>query len=301
MGPTMSAPMPRRPWPRRVGVALRLAPVLLVVVGLFGTGLLSAFFESVTVPETGAPTARYYWAVVRDGEFRASLALTLWVATASTALATAAGVGIALLLARLTAGRPLAYALLQAPLAIPHLAIGVALLMLVAPSGWIARVMAGVGLISEPADVPALVYDRYGIGIILAYLAKEIPFLAVVTTALLTRIGPEYERVAATLGASPWQRLWHVTIPMLAPGVVSAALMVFAFVFAAFETPFVLGRPYPAMLSVVAERRYLSLDLNDRPDAIAWALIMTGFAAIVVRAYLTLSHAVGGRGRPVVF
>lgn len=297
----MSAPMTRRPWPRGVGVALRLAPVLLIVIGLFGTGLLAAFVESVTDPDTGTVTARYYSAVLRDQEFRASLALTLWVSTASTAVATAAGVGIALLLARSTAGRPLAYALLQTPLAVPHLAIGVALLMLVAPSGWIARVLAGVGLISEPADVPALVYDRYGIGIILAYLAKEIPFLAVVTTALLTRIGPEYERAAATLGASRWQRLWHVTIPMLAPGVVSAALMVFAFVFAAFETPFILGRPYPAMLSVVAQRRYLSLDLNDRPDAIAWALVMTGLAAIVVRAYLTLSHAVGGRGRPVVF
>lgn len=297
----MSAPVTLRQWPHGVRIALRLAPVLLVVVGLFGTGLLSAFFESVTVPDTGAPTARYYWAVLRDEEFRTSLALTLWVATASTAVATAAGVAIALLLARLTAGRAMAYALLQAPLAIPHLAIGVALLMLITPSGWIARVVAAVGLISGPASVPALVYDRYGIGIILAYLAKEIPFLAVVTTALLTRIGPEYEQVAATLGASRWQRLWHVTIPMLAPGVVSAALMVFAFVFAAFETPFILGRPYPAMLSVVAQRRYLSLDLQDRPDAIAWALVMTALAAIVVRAYLTLSHAVGGRGRPVVF
>lgn len=297
----MSARMTSRRWPHGFSIALRLAPVLLVVIGLFGTGLLSAFVESTTDPESGAVTARYYWAVVRDEEFRASLALTLWVSTVSTALATAAGVGIALLLSRLIAGRPLMYALLQTPLAVPHLAMSVALLMLIAPSGWIARLMTAMGLISAPADVPALVYDEYGIGIILAYLAKEIPFLAVVTTALLARIGPEYERVAATLGASRWQRLRHVTIPMLAPGVVSAALMVFAFVFAAFETPFILGRPYPAMLSVVAQRRYLSLDLNDRPDAIAWALIMTGLAAIVVRAYLTLSHAIVSRGRPVVF
>lgn len=284
-----------------MSIALRLSPVLLIVVGLFGTGLASALLESMTDPATGAMTARAYSAVLRDEEFRASLALTMWVSTVSTVLATAAGVGMAFLIARLTAGRALTFALLQAPMAVPHLAMSVALLMLIAPSGWIARGMNAAGLLSDPASLPALVYDRYGIGIILAYLAKEIPFLAVVTTALLTRIGPEYERVAATLGASRWQRLWHVTIPMLAPGVVSAALMVFAFVFAAFETPFILGRPYPAMLSVVAQRRYLSLDLHDRPDAIAWALIMTALAAIVVRAYLTLSNAVWGRGRPLVF
>ncbi len=297
----MSARTTRRRWPEGLRTALRLAPVLLVVMGLFGTGLLSALAESLTDTDTGAVTARYYRAVLQDDEFRASLALTLWVATASTAVATVAGVGIALLLSRLRAGRTLAYLLLQTPLAIPHLALAVALLMLIGPSGWIARVLSAAGLLSEPALLPALVYDRYGIGIILAYLAKEIPFIAVVTIALLARIGPEYERVAATLGASRWQRLWHVTVPMLAPGVVSAALMVFAFVFAAFETPFILGRPYPAMLSVVAERRYLSLDLHDRPDAIAWALLMTLLAAIVVRAYVTLSRAVWGRGRPVVF
>ncbi|MEO8680269.1 MAG: ABC transporter permease subunit [Vicinamibacterales bacterium] len=283
------------------GTAFRLAPVLLIVVGLFGTGLVAAFVESISTPDAGALTGRYYLGVARDGEFWVSLTLTLWVAMASTAIATAAGVALALLLSQLATRQGLAYALMQFPLAVPHLAMAFVVLLLIAPSGWIARFGAAVGWISQPADFPALVYDRYGIGIILAYAAKEIPFLAIVTTALLVRIGPEYARVAATLGASRWQRLRYVTLPMLAPGIVSASLMVFAFVFAAFETPFLLGRPYPAMLSVVAERRYLSLDLNDRPDAIAWALVMTGLAAVTVQAYLALSRRVEGRGRPVVF
>ncbi len=297
----MVALVTRRPWPRAVGLAFRLAPVLLIVVGLFGAGLLSAFAESISLPGAGTLTARYYLGVARDEEFWASLAFSLWVSVASTTMAAAAGVATALILSRLAAGRGLAYALLQVPLAVPHLAMAVAVLMLMAPSGWMARMVAITGWITAPADFPALVYDRYGIGIILAYVAKEAPFIAIVATALLVRVGPQYDRVAATLGASPWQRVRHVTLPMLAPGVVSASLMVFAFVFAAFETPFLLGRRYPAMLSVVAERRYLSLDLNDRPDAIAWALVMTGLAAIVVQAYLALSRAIDARGRPVVF
>lgn len=297
----MLARMMNGPWPRGVGLALGLAPVLTIVAGLFGAGLMSAFIDSVSSPDGGGLTGRYYLGVARDAEFWASLSLSLWVSAVSTTIATAAGVATALLLSRLAAGRRLAYALLQVPLAVPHLAMAVAVVMFIAPSGWLARVVAASGWISEPADFPALVYDRYGIGIILAYVAKEIPFLAVVTTALLVRIGPEYARVAATLGASRWQRLRYVTLPMLAPGVISASLLVFAFVFAAFETPFLLGRPYPAMLSVVAERRYLSLDLNDRPDAIAWALVMTGLAALVVHAYLALSRTIEGQGRPVVF
>lgn len=287
--------------PRAVSLTLRLTPVLLILVGLFGAGLASAFVESISTPDTGALTARYYFGVARDEEFWASLALSLGVSIASTMVATAAGVVLAIIVARLAAGRGLAYALLQVPLAVPHLAMAVTALMLLAPSGWIARAVAAAGWIAEPADFPALVYDRYGIGIILTYAAKEIPFIAMVATALLLRVGPQYDRVAATLGASPWQRLRYVTLPLLAPGVISASLMVFAFVFAAFETPFLLGRSYPSMLSVVAERRYLSLDLDDRPDAVAWALVMTGLAALVVQAYLALSRAVGARGRPVVF
>ncbi|MGE0862931.1 MAG: ABC transporter permease [Vicinamibacterales bacterium] len=286
---------------RAVRNTLRLTPVLMIVVGLFGTGLASAFVDSISTPDTGVVTGRYYLGVAGEQEFWASLALSLWVATTSTTIAAAVGVVAALMLSRLAAGRRLAYALLQVPLAVPHMAMAIAMLMLIAPSGWLARLVAAAGWIAEPADFPVLVYDRCGVGIILAYAAKEIPFIAIVATAVLLRLGPHYDRVAATLGASPWQRLRHVTLPMLAPGVVSASVMVFAFVFAAFETPFLLGRPYPAMLSVVAERRYMSVDLNDRPDAIAWALVMTGLAAIVVQAYLMLSRAIDTRGRPVVF
>jgi len=65
---------------------------------------------------------------------------------------------------------------------------------------------------------------------------------------------------AATLGASAWQRFRYVTLPArVAPSVVSAALLVFAFIFGAFEVPYILGRPYPAMLGVVAQRRFLSV------------------------------------------
>ena len=78
--------------------------------------------------------------------------------------------------------------------------------------------------------------------------------------------------------------------------------MVFAYVFAAFETPFVLRRPYPAMLSVVASASSMSLDLADRPGAMALAFVMTVcLAALFVRAYQALSHATLGHDRTVLF
>lgn len=290
---------------RRAGrLVLQLTPALVVVTGLFGAGLVGAALQGLGLMGVGGsagPTLAHYAAVANDEEFRASLGLTMWVASVSTAVSTAGGVTVALLLIRLRGARTLVYGFLQTPLAVPHLAMAIGVLVLLAPSGWIARLFASMGAIDAPSAFPALIYDRWGAGIILAYVAKETPFIAIVTTALLLRLGPEYDRVAQTLGASPWQRLRHVTLPLVAPGVTAAALMAFAYVFAAFETPFLLGRPYPAMLSVVAQRRYMSLELGDRPGAVAFALVMTVVAGLAVWSYLRLSHAAVGRERPVVF
>lgn len=282
-----------------------LAPAVLVVGGLFGAGLAVALLESVGWLDPLGPGrsvhVRHYIAVAGEREFRDGLLLTLWVAGASTVAAVAVGLGVALSLFGLVRGRRAAYAVLQVPLGVPHLVIAVAFVTLLAPSGWVARLAFVSGIIASPDAFPALVYDRFGIGIILAYLAKEVPFLAITSTAMLLRIDSEYGDVARTLGASPWQRFRYVTWPLVRPGVTAAGLMVFAFVFAAFDTPFILGRAYPSMLAVVAERRFLSPDLSDRPEAVALALIMTALASLIVVAYLRASSAAGAEDKPVLF
>jgi putative spermidine/putrescine transport system permease protein len=283
---------------------LMIAPVMIVTAGLLGTGLVAALAQSVGLTGPGAAghfTLEHYSRVLADREFHAALALTLWVATASTVLATVLGVALALALRRLVAGRRLGYALLQVPLGVPHLAVAAAFLTLLSPSGWLARLAHALGVVTVPADMPAFVYDAWGLGIIFAYTAKEVPFLAVVTTAMLVRLDDGYDAVARTLGASRWQRLRRVTWPLIAPGVGSAALMVFAFVFAAFETPFLLGRPYPSMLAVVAQHRYLSVELAERPAAVALAVVMTTLSGLLVWASLRLSTTRPGETRPMVF
>jgi putative spermidine/putrescine transport system permease protein len=290
----------------RLVLAAMLLPAMLVVVGLFGLGLFEVVRQSLGVGALApqgppGPTLAHYVALFRDREIQLALGLTLWVAGVSTALSVAAGVGSALLLRQLRSGRRVLHTLLQAPLAVPHLVVAFAVIMLFAQSGLVARVAFALGLIEGPAGFPVLVNDGEGLGIILAYAAKEVPFLALVATALLARMSDEYEAVARTLGATPWQRFRHVIWPFIAPGVGAAALMVFAYVFSAFEVPFLLGRPYPAMLPVVAQQRFMSLDLADRPAAMACALVLTVLAAAVVRLYLALAPSTTGRDRPVLF
>jgi putative spermidine/putrescine transport system permease protein len=134
----------------------------------------------------------------------------------------------------------------------------------------------------------------------IAYVWKEAPFLAVVALTMLARTSRDYEDVARSLGAGWWRRWTRIQLPLIAPGLISASLAVFAYVFGAYEVPLLLGRTYPAMLGVLAERRFSSVDLMDRPGALAVALAISVAAALLVWIYLRLARRLVGE-RPVLF
>ena len=86
-----------------------------------------------------------------------------------------------------------------------------------------------------------MVFDRAGTAIQLTFLWKEVPFIGIVVLAVLQGIGPQYEEIAQTLGANRWQRFRYVLLPLIMPGVLSTSIIVFAFVFANYEIPLLLG------------------------------------------------------------
>ncbi len=289
--------------PQTVKTTLLLTPALLVLLVLFAGGVALAVVQSTgffwPIGEH-AFTLSHYAAMIGNREFQASLLLTALVASIATALSTVTGVSLALALRRITGRLPLLNALVQMPIALPHLVMAVLLLNVISQSGLIARIAFAAGLITSPNQFPVLVNDSYCVAIIAAYVLKESPFIAVVALAMLARMGDEFEAVASTLGASPLQRFRHVTLPLLAPGVVGASVIVFAYIFGAFEVPFLLGRPYPAMLGVVAQRRFTSIDLTERPDAIAMSVLMSLVTAGLVWAYLKFARVYLGEG-PTLF
>ncbi len=282
---------------------LLLSPALAVIGLLFVGGLLLATVQSLgyfAVTGEQALTGRHYLALANDVEVRASLWLTLKLTTTATLISALLGLAVALGLREAARRSRAVNLLLQIPLAVPHLAMAGALITVIAPSGLLARAAFALGFIQQPADFPALINDRYGAGIVLAYVLKEVPFIALMTLALLARLGDDYEQAARVLGASAWQRFRFVTLPLIAPAVVSSSLMVFAFIFGAFEVPYILGRPFPAMLSVIAQQRYLDVNLAARPGAIALAVLSTLLTATLAWAYLRLTRTLLGLDRPFI-
>ena len=169
----------------------------------------------------------------------------------------------------------------------PHLVGALAIGLLLAPSGLLSRAAYAVGLVDSSRGFPALTQDAFGWGVIAEYTWKETPFLALVALVALRRTGGQ-ERVSRTLGAGRWQRLRFVTLPLVATPVASASVLVLAFAMGSYEVPVLLGRPFPAPLSVVAYQSYTDTDLSSRPEAMAVAVLIAMLTTLVAAAYVFL-------------
>jgi putative spermidine/putrescine transport system permease protein len=167
----------------------------------------------------------------------------------------------------------------------------IAMMFLFAQSGLLARIAYWMNLISRPADFPALIYDRYGLGIILEYLWKSVPFTGTILLAVLQSVSEDYENVARNLGANRWQRFRYVFLPLMLPGLLRASVLVFAFTFGAFEVPYLLGQTYPAVLPVLAYRNYTDVDLQARPEAMAMSIVIAVIVIVLILLYMKLAES----------
>lgn len=280
----------------RVRIPLMLGPTMAIITILFfgslGFGFLQSLGYQPQIGKTEFSLDAYYAVMFSErsaSQFWPGLALTLWVAGASTFISAALAVGLSLLLRRTFFGKKLAVFLFQLNLPIPHLVIAVGMLLLFAQSGLVARFAGELGIIDAPRDFPVLTRDPYGLGIILAYIWKEVAFFGIIVMAVLQSLGEDYEAVAQSLGANRWQRFRTVTLPLIMPGLMSASIIVFAFTFGTYEVPRILGVQHPKMLPVLALEYFLNPDLNARAEGMALSIIIAIIVFALVFLYMYVS------------
>jgi len=263
---------------------LALAPALIIVGLLVGVSLVYGVAQSlgllaiIGTSQLSLDAYRDLWLGIgpTGREFWPALGFSLWVSFASTGLATLGALLIAAMLNQYR--RPVdgpTLLMLNLNLAFPHLVWTVALILLLAQSGLLARIAFAFGLIDAPAQFPVLVRDYYGLGIILHYVSKELPFLLLIVLAVVRTQGAQYDLVAENLGATFWQRLRYITLPLVLPALAAGSALVFAFVFGAYEVPALLGVRYPRMLAVLALEFFTNPDLNRRTEGMAISLIIS--------------------------
>ena len=279
-------------------VWIRLLPALMVVVPVFVVAVALALAQSLGLfPLVGDSRLSLdaYRNLFSGGELWRSLAFTSYLSLGSTALALGLGVVIALAFRHLFSGSRFGAFMLQLNLPVPHLVGALAMVLLLGQSGLLARVAGSVGLIDGPAAFPALIFDPGGLAIIAEYVWKEVPFFALIALAALGSVADDFEGVAATLGAGRWRRFRHVTLPLLAPVLLPAAVVVFAFTFGTFEVPLLLGGSFPEAMPVLAYRKFTNIDLAARPEALAIGIVMLAIITLAALIYLRLGRRFAGR------
>jgi len=270
-------------------LTLLLSPSLGVVMLLFGGGLALGIVQALGyLPGAGLGrlSLMHFTAVLTDPDFLQSFFLTLYIAGVSTAIAAGISILAALGLVSLSERSRVIHFIFQIPLTVPHLVIAIAVAFLLAPAGLLSRVAVGLGWIQSAADFPLLINDTWGMGIILTYIWKEIPFITLMLLAVLRQTGRDLLDVGRTLKANAWQRFRYITLPIIFPALGAASLIVFAYTFGAFEVPFLLGRTYPMTLPVWAYKQYSDIDLMARPEGIATGIVI----ALVVMLAVVLAQ-----------
>jgi putative spermidine/putrescine transport system permease protein len=269
-----------------------------VLVLLFCGGLLMGLMQSFSfMPLIGLNDFNLdaYRSLFSDHEFLLSLGLTLWISVSSTFLTIVFAIITALAFRKTFPGKRVANFLYQFPITIPHIVITIGTMLIFSQSGIVARFAYQAGLIRDQSQFPILISDSPGFGIIYVYLWKQIPFMGVIVLSILQSLGNNYEELARSLGANAWQTFRHVLLPTIIPGILPASIICFSFTFGSYEVPFLLGKPYPAVISVLAMRLYQDVDLNARPQAMATAVFMAIFISILVVFYKRLLTRVSGR------
>jgi spermidine/putrescine transport system substrate-binding protein/spermidine/putrescine transport system permease protein len=179
--------------------AFLYAPLAVLVLFSFNSARLAARWEGFTLA--------WYAVALRDQHVLAALRNSVVVAVFTTVLATGAGTAAALAFHR-HRFRAQAFwdALVVVPLLLPEIALAASLVLLFAAMGM-----------------------RLGfLTVVVAHVAFSLSYAVVVVRARLAGFDRSLEEAAMDLGASPWRTLRHVTLPVIAPGILAAALLVFS-------------------------------------------------------------------------
>ena len=284
---------------QRITPYLLLVPFLLIMCVIFVGGMVQAVVQSVGyLPAFGMDevTLDHYRRVLADFRFLSSVRYTFHVALTSSLSSVIFGVLAAFLVHKARRGNKISFVLFRIPIIIPHLVVIIMIFHIFFQTGIVSRFAYSFGLIDSAHDFPLLIFDRHGIGIMLVYLYKQVPFVALMVFTILRNLDGKYVQIAENLGAGRRLILTRITLPLLAPTILSAFLITFAFGFGAFEVPFLLRSPARATLPILTFIDYRSPVLADRPAAMAISVIISALSLFMVWIYTRLLRFFTKRG-----
>lgn len=229
-------------------------------------------------------TTEFWRSVLESGEFLRSFVYSASVAAISLFISVGAALWLTLKFSAEFDQRILSF-VIYLPLAIPGVVAGFFTFQLFSKAGFFSRLAYQFGWITEVREFPDLVNDQYAIGIILTFVTIVTPFFVLLFLNVYKN-----ERIAAltqlaySLGATPRQVVWRVSLPLLLRRTWTLIVLYFIFLLGAYEVPLILGQESPQMLSVLIIREIKQYDLSKISEGYVIAVIYTVIVSLAAIA-----------------
>ena len=176
-----------------------LLPIAIAAIVAFSSG------DRLVFPPPGLGL-RWFRAVLANGLLLDGLGRSLVIAAVSTILAAVAGTAAAVALNHHRfRGRGVAQAVVMLPIALPAIALGLGMLFTLPSLGLRAGLLAAI----------------------LGHAVLGIPYVVAMVTASMANFDRALERASLSLGASPAQTFWRITLPLIRPGILAGAAAAF--------------------------------------------------------------------------
>lgn len=231
---------------------------------------LALFF--VALPIVGL-LSRIPWtrlvALVSQPESVAALRLSLVTCLCSLVLVVLLGLPLALLLARARGPwAQVARVFAVLPMVLPPVVAGLALLVTLGRRGLLGAHLSALGI-----EVGFTT-----LAVVLGQTFVAMPYFVVALEGALRTLDPDFERVAATLGASPSRALFRVTLPLLAPALIGGGAMAFARALGEFGATLTFAGSLPGVTQTLPQAIYLTRE-SDPDGALALSFVLLVLAA----------------------
>ncbi len=204
--------------------------------------------------------------------------LSLLVGLSATLLALPPALAVAWVLERTQwRGRGVLHGLVLMPLVLPPVVTGYLLLAVFSPRAPVGAALASLGL-------PVAFHLA---GAVLAAAVVGFPLLVMLVARAYRSVDPRLELVSRSLGQTPLQTWWRVTLPLAWPGVVAGALLAFARALGEFGATIVLAGHVPGETGTIPLEVLALLDVPGAEGDVAWlcgiAVLLGAFSVAAYR------------------
>jgi molybdate transport system permease protein len=245
----------------------------LIILG----GVYVALILALLLAKASATSPDHLWAALASEEIRYAIKLSLLSCSLTTILSLWVSVPLGYLMSRYEfRGKVLLDAILDIPIVLPPLVIGLGLLILFQT---VVGQFIEENVLQVTFAVPSVVLAQFTVATAFAVRTMRVTF---------DQISPRQEQVALTLGCSRGQAFWRVVLPEARRGLVTAGTLAWARSLGEFGPILVFSGATRMRTEVLPTTVFLELSIGNLKAAVAVSLLMVAAAVVVlviVRVY----------------